>query len=103
MNDDVRACANRKSSHTQQNDCRLFVAAGAKLRHEHRERRRISGAVEAFALLPFFDVMHLLKPPVTLFAPAVAVKIFRSMLRTREPLKPKPEVIQAQKAVAESR
>jgi flavin-dependent dehydrogenase len=50
----------------------------------------------------FFAVMHLLKPPTTLFAPAVAVKIFRSMLRTREPLKPKPDVVKAQqKAIAE--
>jgi hypothetical protein len=37
----------------------------------------------------FFDVMHLLKHPVTLFHPRVAVKIFRSMLTTREPLKPR--------------
>ena len=37
----------------------------------------------------FFDVMHLLKPPTTLFAPAVALKVLRSMLTTREPLKPK--------------
>jgi 2-polyprenyl-6-methoxyphenol hydroxylase-like FAD-dependent oxidoreductase len=36
----------------------------------------------------FFDVMHLLKPPTTLFAPAVALKVLRSMLRTREPLRP---------------
>ncbi|HVU13923.1 MAG TPA: FAD-dependent monooxygenase [Phototrophicaceae bacterium] len=36
----------------------------------------------------FFDVMHLLKPPTTLFAPAVAIKVARSMLTVREPLKP---------------
>jgi 2-polyprenyl-6-methoxyphenol hydroxylase-like FAD-dependent oxidoreductase len=49
----------------------------------------------------FFDVMHLLKPPVTLFAPAVARKIFRSMLTTREPLKPKAGTVQSQQRVAE--
>jgi 2-polyprenyl-6-methoxyphenol hydroxylase-like FAD-dependent oxidoreductase len=47
----------------------------------------------------FFDVMHLLRHPATLFAPRVAVKILRSMLTTREPLKPRP----APQPVAESR
>jgi 2-polyprenyl-6-methoxyphenol hydroxylase-like FAD-dependent oxidoreductase len=48
----------------------------------------------------FFDVMHLLRHPVTLFAPRVAVKILRSMLTTREPLKPRTAPPQP---VAESR
>ncbi len=38
----------------------------------------------------FFDVMHLLKPPTTLFAPQVAIKVLRSILTVREPLKPQP-------------
>ncbi len=37
----------------------------------------------------FFDVMYLLKPPTTLFAPPVALKVLRSMLTVREPLKPR--------------
>ncbi len=36
----------------------------------------------------FLDVMHLLKPPTSLFAPPVMMKVFRSMLTTRQPLKP---------------
>jgi 2-polyprenyl-6-methoxyphenol hydroxylase-like FAD-dependent oxidoreductase len=36
----------------------------------------------------FFDVMHLIKPPTTLFYPRVAVKVIRSMLTTRKPLEP---------------
>lgn len=37
----------------------------------------------------FFDVMHLIKSPVTLFYPRVALKVLRSMLTTREPLSPR--------------
>lgn len=47
----------------------------------------------------FFDVMHLVRHPVTLFYPRIAVKILRSMLTTREPLKPRP----APQPAAESR
>ncbi len=39
----------------------------------------------------FFDVMHLLKTPVTLFYPRVAVKILWSMLTKRQPLEAKPQ------------
>ena len=44
----------------------------------------------------FFDVFHLLKPPTSLFAPAVAVKVLRHMLTTRPPAKspaPQPESV----------
>jgi hypothetical protein len=36
----------------------------------------------------FIDVMHLLKHPVSLFAPTIALKVFRSMLTKRHPLMP---------------
>jgi 2-polyprenyl-6-methoxyphenol hydroxylase-like FAD-dependent oxidoreductase len=41
----------------------------------------------------FFDVMHLLQPPTTLFAPRVAIKVLHSILTVREPLKP-PQTVQ---------
>lgn len=42
----------------------------------------------------FFDVMHLIKPPTVLFAPPVALKVFRSMLTKRQPLLPTaPQVV----------
>lgn len=36
----------------------------------------------------FLDVMHLMKHPVSLFTPSVAVKVLRSMLTKRQPLLP---------------
>ncbi|MEP7293938.1 MAG: hypothetical protein ABI835_19280, partial [Chloroflexota bacterium] len=35
----------------------------------------------------FFAVFHLLKPPTSLFAPAIAVKVLRHLLTTRLPAK----------------
>ena len=49
----------------------------------------------------FFDVFHLLKPPTSLFAPPVAVKVLWNMLTKRTPAK-SPAQQPAQETKSES-